>query len=693
MSLDHTRTHPFLNELAQRLSSGHAAVMVGSGFSKNAIPRTTSDSSLPDWSELGDILYEKLHGKPPANDAKYIDILKLADELQAALGRPALHQILRDAIPDSDFEPSPLHSMLLSLEWTDVFTTNYDTLLERALEDSPNRRYDVVLAPNELVYSVRPRIVKLHGSFSSPSRYVITDDDYRNYPKEFAPFVNTVRQSLIESTLCLIGFSGDDPNFLQWIRWIHDNLGIQTSPKIYLVSLSALSDAQKGLLHQHNISLVDISGYIDPAATHYTRLQAFLQYLLFRQAEDDRLHWPSVDGDLLEPKHDVDNHQQLSRLIDSWKTTRLSFPGWVVVPEDRRRQLWLYTHRWIPLICDACDPADPTSLEVVYEMSWRMNKCLCPLLDNQAATIESVLDGHPPRLELDSAPDSESSSHSSSASHRGPSPDHLRHHLLLSLLRYYRLEGDQTRWSACHRELQLDINQLSPEHRADYHYQQSLQSLFGLNLRDLQDTLARWPSNDALPLWEARRAGLLAESGQPDDAMRVIEQSLKTIRSQLNLRPIAADYALVSQESYVMLLLRYFKSAAEFRRGEFHAAHQTDTQFADRWNVLKRYKCDPWNEISVLEQSLDKPYVKRSRTVETKLFDIGAKKATAHFGWIDSDGREALVGYQFLLLHEDAGIPFRIPGRQHLDNARYGCTSSDFRSLPPLGSYNLGSNC
>jgi hypothetical protein len=47
--------------------------------------------------------------------------------------------------------------------------------------------------------------------------------------KNFAPFVNTVQQTLLEKSLCLIGFSGDDPNFLQWIGWIRDNFP-ETTP-------------------------------------------------------------------------------------------------------------------------------------------------------------------------------------------------------------------------------------------------------------------------------------------------------------------------------------------------------------------------------------------------------------------------------------------------------------------------------
>ena len=54
-------TYPFLNEIAKRLSSEQAAVMVGSGFSKNATLRGPSESLFPDWSELGDILHARLH--------------------------------------------------------------------------------------------------------------------------------------------------------------------------------------------------------------------------------------------------------------------------------------------------------------------------------------------------------------------------------------------------------------------------------------------------------------------------------------------------------------------------------------------------------------------------------------------------------------------------------------------------------
>ena len=70
----------------------------------------------------------------------------------------------------------------------------------------------------------RPRIVKLHGSLPAQFPLIVTEEDYRTYPTKFAPFVNTVQQAMMETVFLLIGFSGDDPNFLNWSGWVRDNL-------------------------------------------------------------------------------------------------------------------------------------------------------------------------------------------------------------------------------------------------------------------------------------------------------------------------------------------------------------------------------------------------------------------------------------------------------------------------------------
>ena len=252
---------PYLDTIADRLLSGHAAVLIGAGFSKNAASHG-SRPPFPDWSQLGDRFYQRLHGHPPGPGEKYLQVPALAYQVQTTFGRPELNRILRFAIPDPEHEPSPLHVELLELPWSDVFTTNYDALLERAGRSVVSQRYDVVLKPDDLHQSNRPRIIKLHGTLPS-ERLTITDEDYRRYPRDFAPFVNAVCQALLENTLCLIGFSGDDPNFLKWVGWIHDSLGQGNSPKMYLVGALDLSPSHRTALeHRKNRYLAKL-GY-DP---------------------------------------------------------------------------------------------------------------------------------------------------------------------------------------------------------------------------------------------------------------------------------------------------------------------------------------------------------------------------------------------------------------------------------------------
>src|SRR5207249_2970550 len=132
--------------------------------------------------------------------------------------------------------------LLLELPWADVFTTNYDTLLERT--EVPGRNYQIVSTPNELTTAFAPRIVKLHGSFHAQIPLIITEEDYRRYPRDFAAFVNSVQQSLLENAFVLLGFSGEDPNFLEWTGWIRDELGTKHAP-MYLVGPLGLGAAQR----------------------------------------------------------------------------------------------------------------------------------------------------------------------------------------------------------------------------------------------------------------------------------------------------------------------------------------------------------------------------------------------------------------------------------------------------------------
>lgn len=645
----------YLNEITERLWSGHAAVMVGSGFSKNA------KKSNP----LGNAFYKKIHNSEPNENQHYLNVLKLADEVQAAFGRPVLDQILRSEIPDLGYEPSELHTNLMALPWTDVFTTNYDTLLERACVNVYSQRFDIVSCKDDLIHSEKPRIIKLHGSFPSKRPFIISEEDYRKYPKDFAPFVNTVQQSLLENNLCLIGFSGDDPNFLQWIGWIQDNLGKDNSPKIYLIGNLSLSHAQKRLLEQRNIVLVDLSNCDLVNDSHEKGLEFFINYLSEGKKTLNNLNWPENECYFIRSKNQ-NMDIQIKNAIKTWKSIRKKYPGWVILPEDRRNVLWQYIQNNMQLIYNTKEACIYDDIDILYEFNWRIEKCLYPIPNNFISIYEKVFERYNPFHDILSIEDSIVQQ---DVEYQYLPWNKIRQkwiELNISAMRFYREEGFIKKWELINERLQKVYEFLSFEQVASLYYERCLFALFLLDISKVKEEIKEWPINNSLPLWESKRAGLMAEIGDIGSAVAILEKSLDNIRKQLNLSPITNNYLLVSQEAYVMQLLQYVKGA---RNIGYPGLDDNKENFSERWNELKHYKCDPWNEQKIFDIKLEQHYDSKTNNVEKNGFDIGCITVSYNFGGID---KEILSAYSFLRYYEEIGMPFKIQNYTYGQKAAKG---------------------
>lgn len=649
MSVDvPSQIKPYLGQIADRLWSNNAAVMVGAGFSRNAKPVGSTSASFPSWQELGDRFFEKLRGHRPREGARYLSILKLAEQVEAAFGRPALNQLLRDAIPDLRYQPSPLHSQLLSLPWKDVFTTNYDTLLERARASVTLKNYDIVTTKENLLYTNQPRIIKLHGSFPSPP-FVITEEDYRRYPNDNAPFVNTVRQSLLENTLCLIGFSGDDPNFLQWIGWIRDHIGKETAPKIYLVGMfSTLDEGDRKLLDRRGIVVVDLSTFKTNDGKALGPGEALGEFLNCLKSRETRsLDWPTVSAGAPGVSSGPNKYQEV---VAEWRRQRGEYPGWVVIPSGRRQFLWLYTQSWLSLVSEMSSEdrnhlEAPLDLDLAFELGWRLDRCLFPLIGELPSFFEDVAkkysDGQLKSLE---------NTHWTTESVRKAVV-----RIRLWLLRYYREQGLDDEWQEVKETIQNNSENLLPEDKARFQLEKVLHELFCLDPEEAKRLLVNWQSNDNLPFWEAKRAALMAELGDVAAAHSILETSLTSVRQQLSLNPVIEDYTLVSQESVIMLLLW----AVEHGR-TITVSDSEDNNFlsemSERWNDLARYKCDPRHEIQLLSERLRHSEVRWQSESKAYSFDLGIASHTLRFGFDE----EALAAYSILRMYEDFGTPYRI---------------------------------
>ena len=142
---------------------------------------------------------------------------------------------------------------MVNVGWNAIFTTNYDNLLKYASSDVGKKSLTECCDAAELsLRKMDELVIKLHGSIDFDHtrngfdgdvhrKYVLTSEDYADYPLMHEAFMQLMRISLLKDCFCLVGFSGTDPNFIAWITWVRDILEAKTS----IVSESVKADEIK----------------------------------------------------------------------------------------------------------------------------------------------------------------------------------------------------------------------------------------------------------------------------------------------------------------------------------------------------------------------------------------------------------------------------------------------------------------
>lgn len=349
-----------LAEVLWKQDSGFhgAAIMVGAGFSRSAAATGDLNRKLPLWFDLSNVIQNDL-------GSTGTDPLRIAEEYSAYFGRQALNDVIKKEVNDAAWKPGKMHSSLLELPWTDVLTTNWDTLLEKASEEVHERLYSIVYRQADLSSARSPRIVKLHGTINVTENLTFTQEDYRLYPEKRAAFVNLSRQIFIENELCLLGFSGDDPNFLQWAGWVRDHLAT-SARRIYLVGSLGLTSAKRKYLESMNIAPIDlevlVSHHDDSDLKHKKATEIFLHVLnLFKPK-------PLCDWEPTSFDRSLSFEGKLKHL----KADRNLYPGWLICPSHKRFSLHMQLADPSLISSVTLSQLDPDShAELLYEITWR----------------------------------------------------------------------------------------------------------------------------------------------------------------------------------------------------------------------------------------------------------------------------------------------------------------------------------
>lgn len=622
--------YPAIKKLASALhkldANRHgAAIMIGAGFSRSAAHHVGGEKKMPLWNDFSKRLVKSLN---PTEDLSFSDPLRVAEEYRAYFGQASLNDQIRFEIDDEAWRPGALYSSLLTLPWSEIMTTNWDTLLERAAKDIHNPYYSPVTKPSDLAWAQSPRIVKLHGTIGATDIFIATQEDYRSYPDKFAPFVNFARQVFIENELCLLGFSGDDPNFLQWAGWVRDHLA-DHARKIYLVGALNLSAARRKYLESINIAPVDLWDAVkhidDRELIHRTANELFLAAMRDEGKSKAEPHqWRPKDLHALDvAQEDHSRIRQepeyatgvIKRHLKLLQKDRESYPGWLVCPPSLRWLIRSQLHAIFltPGNVAALDSVDRANL--LYEIAWRHSvtfEYIAPWLNDEFFQFANP-------------------SQSCALSKR------QQMELALILLKNSRWQeaSDEAGNQSINERIQALIGILKnyasylPDCNAELAYHQALVSLDKLNFAGIESVIENITGED--PVWKLRHAALLMELGRFDDATQQIREAYRELRERYRYNQNSIP--ILSRLAWCHWLL---KAVSQF---------QTDKPLEPLPVTFKDWQCDPWVWIEDLQEKVRKrqeDYLKNQNPVEP-LFDQGHYRNNSNNRSVNSDISEFLL--------------------------------------------------
>lgn len=321
-----------VEEYGEAVLSGNAALFVGAGISQGA--------GLPGWDGLLDPI------RTSCNVPKHNDYPLVAEYIANELtnGVPGLHEYILSELTKSPFRAEINQRLIARLRVPQVWTTNYDPLLEMAMTAAG---VDHAVAVDEktirLIASNQRAVIKMHGSIGgSPLGWeappVITRTDYERYEIDHPRMWTVLRATYLSRTMLFLGFSFVDPNVEILLR-LARTLGTATGDRH--VAVLKTPDPHKTdelRLHQLRIEDFQSSGIRVCEIADYGEITDILTQLL-RRTRPARLFVSGSAGPGVTTADDAESilgtwslamARELDRETD-WEIASLQGPaGWLV---------------------------------------------------------------------------------------------------------------------------------------------------------------------------------------------------------------------------------------------------------------------------------------------------------------------------------------------------------------------------
>jgi hypothetical protein len=276
------------DELAAAISQRKAILFVGAGASMSV--------GLPSWDVLAKHMAEEL--AVPAEMLSGVSYQTLAEYYRLRAGSIGPLRSWMDRhwhVSQEAIAASPLHRLIVQLDFPIIYTTNYDRNLEAAFDlhgcpyDRIANARDIAAAEGKVT-----QIVKFHGDFEDDGSLVLAETDYFNRLSFEAPLDVKFKADALGRTILFIGYSMSDINIRLllhrlWQTWMRS--GHERDRPRSFVFMPACNPIQEAVLGSWGITL--LHGDIDDPGE---ALIAFLDGLLGRIRAMRRDPSPTVNS-------------------------------------------------------------------------------------------------------------------------------------------------------------------------------------------------------------------------------------------------------------------------------------------------------------------------------------------------------------------------------------------------------------
>lgn len=277
-----------MDDIIKAIEKGSFGIYVGAGIS--------SGSGMPNWesllSELIDIIEKKR--MVPERIEEMRELLKnpnkylmIAEEIRDLIQKD-LENLIRDRFEDRTKLPTKTHDIIVKLKSKFILTTNYDTLIEKALVKNYENHFPTVYtyknsaSINYSLWNNDHFVLKAHGDAKSPKEIILTEKDYRHIIHNLNGYQSILHAIFSTNSILFVGASLNDPELLLLLGYIH-NIFHGGSPTHYAL-LSETSITQTEIDRWRKDFNIECITY-NPKENH-KELEEYLQNLLDATGEN-----------------------------------------------------------------------------------------------------------------------------------------------------------------------------------------------------------------------------------------------------------------------------------------------------------------------------------------------------------------------------------------------------------------------